>query len=279
MDVRTRGGVFGPGGYGGGIFDGSGMGFGGIGCTEQRGRGLLGMGATSEPPFVWMAKGDPRVSRLETALSKELASRGFKPLSVDGQLGPKVCGAIAWLGTLGATVDFASNPDLNLMDLMVDQSKPAGQQAVCRSFTYPTKVGSSTPFKPPNTFHAALPWGVFDPQTQGMEQNLNGDLAAHGYKPIAADGILGPPACGAMRLASTAWGMDYLGEYGANCQSFQDPQAVSKPPATPPPPVLADGPPTMGGTKKRSSMTTAWVVGGLLGAAALAGVYATRRKG
>ena len=29
VQARTRGGVFGPGGYGGGIFDGSGMGFGG----------------------------------------------------------------------------------------------------------------------------------------------------------------------------------------------------------------------------------------------------------
>ena len=54
MDVNTRGGLFGPGGYGGGIFDGSQMGFGGLGQFEQAAAGVQGLGAdeseTATPP-------------------------------------------------------------------------------------------------------------------------------------------------------------------------------------------------------------------------------------
>lgn len=53
MDVRTRGGVFGPGGRGGGIFDGSNMGFGSYGTYEQAAAGVRGLGVVSglgQPP-------------------------------------------------------------------------------------------------------------------------------------------------------------------------------------------------------------------------------------
>jgi hypothetical protein len=45
--VRTRGGVFGPGGRGGGIFDGSNMGFGAVGQYEQAAAGIGGCCGTA----------------------------------------------------------------------------------------------------------------------------------------------------------------------------------------------------------------------------------------
>jgi len=56
--VQTRGGVFGPGGYGGGIFDGSNMGFGGLGATyEQAAAGIgaaAGLGAAPNVVCIYM---------------------------------------------------------------------------------------------------------------------------------------------------------------------------------------------------------------------------------
>lgn len=45
--VRTRGGVFGSGGYGGGLFDGSNSGFGGLGATYEQ--AAAGVGAIQDP--------------------------------------------------------------------------------------------------------------------------------------------------------------------------------------------------------------------------------------
>lgn len=282
MDVRTRGGVFGPGGYGGGIFDGSGMGFGGLGCTETQSRALVGFGASvsvtteNNPPFVWLGKNDARVGKLEAALNRELQARGFKPLSVDNQLGPKVCGAIAWLGTLN-DVDFGANPDLAYLMQIFDEAKSLN---VCKGSTQPTKVGETKPTPLPGVVDPSwtLPWAVYDAQTAEVQQALNQELDAHGYRSIGTDGKLGAGTCGAMKLAEDAWGKSYLTERGAGCQAFTAPQKKTLAPeavATPTPEEAA----STSTMRKKSSLSTAWVVGGLLGAAAIAGVYAMQKRG
>lgn len=263
--VYVRGGVFGPQGYGGGIFDGSQMGFGGLGKSEQ---GARAIGTDATTPFVWMGASDARVARLQVALNRELTARGFQPIGTDGQLGPGTCGAIAWLGTL-SNVNFDTNTDLQLIPLTY-----ANQQSVCKTFTYPKKVGSATPFVPPSTFHAGLPWMATSTQTESVQKDINNDLSAHGYVPIDETGMLDAPTCGAMKLAKDSWGMDYLTAYGANCQAFTAPTHQAAPVTAP---VTTPVTTPVRAPVQKASMT-GWVVGGIVAAGALAAVVAMNKK-
>jgi len=277
MDVNTRGGLFGPGGYGGGIFDGSQMGFGGLGQFEQAAAGVQGLGAESGA-YRWCSKtepcpsGDPRVTALQKALNVALKAHGFQLLTVDGKLGAGTCGAIAWSGTLPQSDPLWSTPGI---DELMNPSAPS-----CKTFTYPTPVGSSKPFIPPSTFRAGLPWMEVSAQSGTVQGQINNDLVAHGYNPIAVTGMLDAPMCGAMRVAKDEWGMDYLTAYGGNCQAFQAPTRKALP-APPPGPARADEDeePHAALTPKKSGVATAWVIGGLAVAAGLAGLYSVSKKG
>jgi hypothetical protein len=280
LQVHTRGGLFGPGGYGGGIFDGSQMGFGGLGRSEQVGYGI---GDTAPGGgFQWCSKvepckvGDPRVKALQTALNTGLKAHGFKLLTVDGKLGAGTCGATAWAGTLPENDPMWNIAGLSdLMASLVGSSGP-----VCKTFTYPTPVGSTKPFIPPNTFKSALAWQEINPEAATVQKNLNGDLVAHGYDPIAESGMLDAPTCGAMRVAHDQWGMDYLSEYGSNCQAFQAPSLHAMPvtPHPAPAPDERKGETVYPPVRKKSGVTAAWMIGGLAVAAGVAGIYAASKK-
>jgi hypothetical protein len=297
IQVHTRGGVFGPGGYGGGIFDGSDMGFGGLGCVEQAAAGVRGLGNT---PWQWMAT-DPQLAKFQVALNKELTARGYKPIGTDGQLGPATCGALTWLG-LQKDVNYNANPDLQLGLLLVSATVdgPAVQSSSCKALTMPTKVGASSPDVLTSTYKAQLPWGAHSAQTAQVQLDLNDILDGHGYGPVPTDGVLDATTCGAMQLAKTAWGDDFLSSYGGNCQAFTAP--TKKPPVCPAGYSVVNGtcvhdavtscpsgyslvngvcaqnaasPPAHASSK--ASMT-GWVVGGLLVAAGVAAVAASKKK-
>ena len=281
LQVHTRGGLFGPGGYGGGIFDGSQMGFGGLGRSEQA---ACGIGDTAPGGgFKWCSKvepcatADPRVKALQTALNTGLKAHGFKLLAVDGKLGAGTCGATAWAGTLSE-----NDPMWNiagLAELMASLVGPSGP--VCKTFTYPTPVGSTKPFIPPSTFKSKLAWHEVNPEAANVQKDINGDLTAHGYLPIAESGMLDAPMCGAMRVARDQWGMDYLSNYGDNCQAFQAPtmrQIAVTPPPGPAPEPKREGETTLYPPKKKSGVTAAWMIGGLAVAAGVAGIYAASKK-
>jgi len=279
MDVHTRGGLFGPGGYGGGIFDGSQMGFGATPSFEQASAGIMGLGADTGA-YKWCSRtepcptGDPRVKALQKALNTALTAHGFKTLTVDGKCGAATCGAWGWTGTLPQSDPFFSIP--GIADML--NGFVAGGTNICKSVTYPTPVGSVKPFIPPSTFKSSLPWMAISEQAGKVQGDINNDLAAHGYEPLQVSGMLDAPTCGAMQVAKNEWGMDYLTAYGGNCESFVLPRHKALPAPPPgPAPHEDETTPSLKPVKK-SGMTTAWVIGGLAVAAGVAGLYAMKKR-
>lgn len=87
-DVATRGGIFGPQGYGGGIFDGS------LGETES---------GTRSADVPW-GEYDKDTEILQNQINALLQRYGFCPIAVDGELGPATCGAIKALREKGEII-------------------------------------------------------------------------------------------------------------------------------------------------------------------------------
>jgi hypothetical protein len=96
---ETNGGVFQPGGYGGGVFDGNISGLGSIGARggkkRRRGYNLRGLGddATDYP---WKVKTDA-TKTLQVSTNASLVKAGMCPIVADGKLGPATCGARNYL--------------------------------------------------------------------------------------------------------------------------------------------------------------------------------------
>lgn len=290
MDVNTRGGLFGPGGYGGGIFDGSEMGFGGLSGAprfEQAAAGFMGFGATSGA-FTWCSKtapcatGDTRVKALQSALNKVLGAHKMKPLTVDGKFGAATCGAMAWLAAV-PTPEWQNDPVISdAHNYMID----ASGHGVCLSYTAPTPIGSNKPVDINKEAGITLPsasasWMVPNGDVNGLQQGLNHDLAEHGFDPISETGMLDAPTCGAMMWAKDHWGMsEYLQRYGQNCQAFEAPhQHVTPGPAPGPGPSPAHDDETHASLPaKKSGVSAAWMIGGLAVAAGVAGLYAVTKR-
>lgn len=268
QQVDTRGGLFGSGGYGGGIFDGSMS-----GAPETTARSLFqralqpvsgcapcgAVGAAAAYSFC-NEMADDRVKAFQRAMNAIGNRLGYQPIAVDGQLGPATCGMLAKLGQLGPSITDAEWRTL---------PKDVGSMVLgCDTSTMPTKKGESKPDPlestiTPNTY--ALPWGVPVPDAQKVQGNLNVELAGHGYAALSVTGSLDAPTCGAMRFAQKEWGLNYLDVYGKNCQSFEDPRLL--PPEQRPPKVKDPG--------KMMSM----VALGLVGAAAIGGaVFFAKKK-
>lgn len=91
---NEEGGVFGPGGYGGGVFDGNISGLGSVGPRPSV-KGI-GMGAVSSDDMPWGSKSDATVA-LQSTINAHLLAMGMCPISVDGKLGPATCGGGAYV--------------------------------------------------------------------------------------------------------------------------------------------------------------------------------------
>jgi hypothetical protein len=243
------------------------------------GVGFSGQSGLGGDAWQWMSSTpDPLLVRFQKALNTELTKRGFKPIATDGKMGPGTCGAWAWLGTLH-DVDFSANPDLNLESYFVSgDGDNASQTNPCKGFTYPTKVGGGV-YTPPSTFSDQLPWCSHDSRVAAVQLNVNEQLDAHGYETGPTDGMMCEETCGGMKLASDLWGVNFMSAYGQNCKSFATP---AKKAVAAPPPVSTLAPSTTPVTSsfptKKTGSSQAWMVGGLIGAAALAGLYAATKK-
>jgi len=91
----TGDGIFKPGGYGGGVFDGNISGLGSIGArtTSKRGRfSLRGLGADDSATYPWKEK-SAATETLQQQTNVSLAKAGMCPITVDGKLGGGTCGA------------------------------------------------------------------------------------------------------------------------------------------------------------------------------------------
>lgn len=108
----TGQGVFKPGGYGGGVFDGDISGLGSIGARGQR-RGVRGLGDAAAD-YPWRAYSD-KTKALQASTNESLKKAGMCPIAVDGKLGGGTCGARNYLTVnsqqiFGQEMSFANPP-------------------------------------------------------------------------------------------------------------------------------------------------------------------------
>ena len=113
-------GIFRPGGYGGGVFDGNLAGAPALGAAPTLADHGLGDDASDYPWGVYSDK----TKALQQATNTELAKAGYCPLAVDGKLGPATCGARNRLTIEDTTGAFYNNP------------------STCTSYATPTKVSA-----------------------------------------------------------------------------------------------------------------------------------------
>jgi hypothetical protein len=109
-----------------------------------------------------------------------------------------------------------------------------------------------------------------------MQRDMNSLLQKNDFKPIPVNGNWDAQTCGALFALTGKWdpfidlcqipGREDVGgwQVPAGCKSGVQPIA--------PTPVHPDE------SGKKSGSTMAWMLGGLIGAAALAGLYASRKK-
>ncbi len=104
LAVDAGDGIFRPGGYGGGVFDGNLAGAPSLGRART-----LGDASTDTGDYPWMAY-SAKTAALQTATNASLAAAGYCPLAVDGKLGPATCGARNRLTVDDKTGAVWSNP-------------------------------------------------------------------------------------------------------------------------------------------------------------------------
>ncbi len=134
---ETGDGVFKPGGYGGGVFDGD---ISGLGSLSRRratkGIGVSGLGDDSSD-YPWMVYSE-KTKALQQATNVLLAQAALCPVLVDGKLGGGTCGARKYLN---------ANKD-RLLSGVAQVAYPS----TCQSFTTPAAVttgcGNNAPKAP-----------------------------------------------------------------------------------------------------------------------------------
>jgi hypothetical protein len=205
-DVFTRQGIFGPGGYGGGVFDGSDMGFGGLGDFEQAAAGVRGLGAV---PTYNAPDGYVLSLQKELNLAMGTGEGGYgctAKLVEDGVIGQppwgqyasqsKTCWALQWIYL--ATAKTGRPVSQRLRDLLTAHG--ADFNAGCEKFTpvsfsCPT-IDSLQPPPPPE------PVGPTAQEVIGLQQVLNPALFVLGFETIAENGVVNGVLCGAIRAVN-----------------------------------------------------------------------------
>lgn len=115
-NVNQRGGVFGPQGYGGGIFDG----MSGVGLP-------VGESSNGNGKYPWLSFSEATQS-LQFATNVELRMRDMPEIGTDGVLGPETCGAQQYLEGEG----------------LAEHAPPA----TCQAFQYPKAATDPAPEAP-----------------------------------------------------------------------------------------------------------------------------------
>lgn len=208
------------------------------------------------------------IKSIQAKINTQLSAMGYKPIAVDGKIGPQTCGADGYNG----------------YPTLLDKYMGKG---VCLTVTYPTKIGATKPDTvatlptiqitpgvavPPLVTHL---WQVPDPQMAQIQNDCNVVLAAHGYRPIALTGMLDAPTCGAMKWIKDNTGTDMLSVSGPNCQAFTAPTKLANSPVSSP--VQPGGPgtalvkPGISSASMGMGILAALVVGG--------GYYYAKKKG
>ncbi len=206
------------------------------------------------------------IKKIQATINTQLAAMGYKPIAVDGKLGPATCGADG----------YGNYPQLLL---------PYFGKNVCTTLTYPTKIGATKPDTvatlptiqivpgqtvPPLINHV---WMTPDSQMAQIQSDCNTILAAHGYRPIPLTGMLDPQTCGAMRWIKNNTGTDMLSVSGMNCQGFIDPTKLPNSPASKPTQPGGPGTPVV-----KPGISSAAMGMGILAALVVGGGYYYAKK-
>lgn len=215
-----------------------------------------------------------QVTAIQKTTNAALTANNFKPITVDGKLGPATCGAALYVQQMKWSTVYTDN---NL-------------SAYCKAWTNPTMVGKTVPeqttvLQESNgiTTPTTPQWGKSDPSLAGTQTLINRALDASGYNMIPVTGVLDAATCGAMQWMKANMGQDLMSTSGPNCQAFTPPtkKAASQSPTNAPkgsgPPAVAPPAPTPPGTHPISSATM--LVGGLAMLVVGGGYYYAKKKG
>jgi len=156
----TGDGVFKPGGYGGGVFDGDISGLGSIGArrvhkSRHSGIAMRGLGDDTAD-YPWKEK-SAATATLQEQTNISLVKAGMCPITVDGKLGGATCGARNFLTANNSEGMLFKNPsacDAHAGDLVRPKSKASG----CGGGTLTTTPAAST--LPATTFESGMSSGT-----------------------------------------------------------------------------------------------------------------------
>lgn len=212
-----------------------------------------------------------QVTAIQKTTNAALQANNFKPITVDGKLGPVTCGAALYVQQMKWSTVYTDN----------------NMAAYCQAWTNPTMVGKTVPesttvIQESDGLTAATTpqWGQSDPHMAATQQQINRSLDASGYNTIAVTGVLDAATCGAMQWMKTNMGQDLLSVSGPNCQAFTMPTKRVTPASQPKgstPPGVAPAAPTPPGTHPITSATM--LVGGIAALALGGAYYYAKKKG
>jgi hypothetical protein len=338
MDVQTREGIFGGGAYGGGVFDGSNMGFGALGRTSESPMAFMGLGLSSSPTYTWqtgdtgtsvakaltgngnrwteLAAANPAhkcatygfcakagdvvtlpaswvaataaapvaqaipandVAFLIDVVNSILYDWGMSAVPVATKLTPALCGGVEFIASqLNAGKKIASEQDADDLKGLWDdyESTFIATCGALKPWPAPTRTGTPAVPSQPSTGApvCSVVFGTKAPVVAILQATMNDILVQDGYKPIPLSGEWDAITCGAMFALRGAWDPSGDPRLASLCPGgWQVPPACPKG-VTPIVPTKDEDAPT------KSSTATAWMLGGLLGTAALAGLYVSTRK-
>jgi hypothetical protein len=123
LQYNVGDGIFKPGGYGGGVFDGNLSGAPALGKKAKTSMGSLGDAASDAVDYPWDTY-SAKTAALQTATNTELKAAGYCPIAVDGKLGPATCGARNRLNIDAGTGTTIENP------------------STCQSYTTPSSAST-----------------------------------------------------------------------------------------------------------------------------------------
>ncbi len=113
--VDTGEGVFRPGGYGGGVFDGNISGLGALATKPNKSLGILSslFSSADATDYPWKSYSE-KTKALQQQTNLDLIAKQRCPIAVDGKLGPGTCGAIRYVGKSPPTTceSFTDPPPL-----------------------------------------------------------------------------------------------------------------------------------------------------------------------
>jgi LPXTG-motif cell wall-anchored protein len=250
IQVHTREGIFGGGGYGGGLFDGSNMGFGGLGLS-------------SAPTYTW------RSGDTGTSVAKAITGNGNRWTELATANPAHKCTQYGFCAKVGDVVKLPAS---------WVAAAPAPSQAPSDSTAAPVapSSGGTSPPAGPAADPCFLALNQKSNIADDLQDALSTALTAAGYNAIPQTGVYDSATCGAM-FKLHELGISFhpvLPSLPAGCTSIRFdldcPNMVL-------PAKIADAP-HVGPTTGKSSSATAWMLGGFVVAAVGAGLYMSKKR-